>query len=169
MRQQKVTMEKKKEEKKKCVVKGCKNKRFRRKYCAMHLNSEFDKEGDTDQKAQVKSYDDWSVSRTVQQGHFFKKNVITWRFIYKGEKHTVILKHSPVGGKRVIFVDGTRVFSEKIAGSSKHPISIGNSETTKVPCAVVVKQGLAGLDYDLEIKGGSFMDAQHIWVNSTDI
>jgi len=164
-----VKMEKKKEEKKKCNVKGCKNKRFRRKYCAIHLNSEFDKEGDTDQKGHVKSYDDWSVTRSVQQGHFFKKNVITWRFMYKGEKHTVILKHSPVGGKRVIFVDGTRVFSEKIAGSSKHPIAIGNSEATKVPCAVVVKQGIAGMDYDLEIKGGSFTDAQHIWVNSTDI
>jgi len=41
-----------KEVKKKCSVKGCKNRRFRRKYCAMHLNSEFDKEGDQESKPQ---------------------------------------------------------------------------------------------------------------------
>jgi len=113
--------------------------------------------------------DDWSVTRTVTQGAYFKKNVITWRFVYKGEKHTVVLKHSPVGGKRVIYVDGSRVLSEKVAGSSKHKLSIGNSETTKVPCAVVLKQGISGMEYDLEIRGGSFADAQHIWLNSTDV
>jgi len=134
------------------------------------LGSEFDKEKDEDGKQKTpKSYDDWTVSRAVQSGAYFKKNIITWRFVYKGEKHTVVLKHSPVGGKRVILVDNVRVFQDKIAGSSRHPLNIGNSESTKVPCAVLVKQGLGGVDYDLEIKGGSFLDAQHIWMNSSDI
>jgi len=81
----------------------------------------------------------------------------------------VMLKHSPVGGKRVVFVNGSRVSSEKTAGSSSHPFNVGSTEATKVPCAVVIKQGISGVDYDLEIKGGSFADAQHIWVNSSDI
>jgi len=161
--------EKKKMEKKKCAVKGCKNKRFRRRYCALHLNSEFDKEKDQDTKTPVKNFDDWSVTKSVQSGAYFRKNVITWRFVYKGEKHTVMLKHSPVGGKKVIFIDGTRKISEKTPGGSKHPLNIGNTDATKVPCAVVISSGIAGLEYDLEIKGGKFADAQHIWMNSLDI
>jgi len=98
-----------------------------------------------------------------------KKNVITWRFVYKNERHTVMLKHSPVGGKRVIFIDGARVSSVKSTGGSRHPLDIGTTDATKVPCAIVIKQGLGGAEYDLEIRGGSFTDAQQIWFNSPDV
>jgi len=74
-----------------------------------------------------------------------------------------------VGGKRVIFIDGARVSSEKSTGGSRHPLNIGTTDATKVPCAIVIKQGLGGAEYDLEIRGGSFTDAQQIWFNSPDV
>jgi len=164
--------DKKAEKKLKCAVIGCKNRRLRRKYCALHLNSEFDLEKDED-KSKEKNKDDWYVSRQQAKPSegskgWFQKNVITWNFIYKGEKHQVVLRHSPVGGKRTIWVNGYQVYQEKAAGSSKHPLSIGSSDATRVPCAVIIKQGMSGFEYDLEIRGGPFEDAREIWYNSPE-
>lgn len=152
-----------------CQVEGCTNKEFKRGYCALHLNSEHDAQHQVLQtKKKEKQFDSWSMTRTVQQGAYFKKNVITWKFVFRDEPHVVMLKHSPVGGKRVIFVDAMKVFQEKLAGSSRHELMIGSRSETQVQCVVVVNQTVTGVDYDLEIKGGSFKDAHHIWFNSTE-
>jgi len=155
----------------KCVVAGCKNKRLRRTYCAIHLNSELDTEKDLPNKTK-KSPMDWSCVKSSQDPTssraYFSKNVITWKFTFKGESHTVVLRHSPVGGKRVILVNGIQVHTSKEPGGGKVDLSVGSNDNTRVPVSVVIKMGIT-TEYDLEIKGGSFDDARDIWLNSDDL
>ena len=49
----------------------------------------------------------------TKSGMGLNKNLVTWTFVHKGERHIVELAHSTFGGKRTIRVDGIVKISEK--------------------------------------------------------
>jgi len=98
------------------------------------------------------------VIKMTKQGSFFRKNVITWKFALQGEKFRIMLKHSPVGGKREIIVHKTKLYSGKTMGSSQHPLKIGKK--ADIPINVVIDHGIIGVEYDLFIHGIPFTSAE---------
>lgn len=92
----------------------------------------------------------------TERSHFSKKKV-NWTFTLKGCFHEILLEHSVLSGRKLLFVDGEQSLS-------LCEISIGSAK-----CSVVVERRFAAFHYDLTIDGVSFEISKLVHNNQNKI
>jgi len=148
---------------KKCIAADCNNTfQGAGKYCAAHQRYE-NAPAETKDADGRKVKGEWSIERKrtgTKMG--FIKNITIWKFFFKGEQHTIELRHSTFSGKRVVLVDRRQLLSEKrlIGGDAAHKVFAGSDFETRCEVTVVIKSNNDRFQYGIFIEGLPIRDAK---------
>ena len=109
----------------------------------------------------------------TKSGMGLNKNLVTWTFVHKGERHIVELAHSTFGGKRTIRVDGIVKISEKkvMGGDSKYHLeatSVKHSSRSVMIAVELRPVGVSGVTYELYVDARDYDAAKRYWLYHDD-
>ncbi len=99
------------------------------------------------------------------------KNIITWEFVWKRQKHSIELHHSTFGGKRKILIDGRIHVQEKkpLADQSRYSLRIAQKQGYVNVTILIQAAGLTDFSYELVIEKKPYLQALKYWLSNPEI
>lgn len=118
-----------------------------------------------------KSPRDWRIDfENTSTSLGMNKNIVTWRFVWRRQIHTVQLHHSTFGGKRKIIIDDRVRVQEKkpFADASRYDMRIGEGPLSVAIGVQIKAAGLTAFTYELFIEKQPYDQAQKYWLSHPD-